>query len=595
MTKIFPSLKITHSLPPRAVIWCAPLRRDLHYRLPISLSWLYLVSTPFSSSTVYRTSSSMAVTGPLQPATIPSGIIIVIVKNPSFRHIHHTKLPLPTYGIDGVSAESLSFSCLIFFHPKSSKSHFPNDLATLLENIDPIPLLMPLPWQVKLSRQVELTDVVVASNCDDWIEYVKLNAGLLGLDLAIVMNEPTKLTDTSPEADKKLWENWERSNRLMMSFLKLSIVPNINLSQPKTENVRDFVAEIKKCTMTYIVDKSVVAALIDDLSNREEREDLKVKLPQANFSYCGNSNKWLMDMKEELKYVDDNNVWEMTELPKDSKESVISGSLRPNETLRAMSRCTKPYLLPKVVESKFIILVLYVDDILLATSDRGLLHDVKGYISSNIEMKDICEASYGRYQSNPILVHWRAAKKALRYLQGTKDHMLTYRKTSNLKVVGYSDSDYAGCSDTRKFTFGYVFLLVDGDVSWKSGKQSVIATSTMDAEFVACFEAIVQSLWLRNFVDDLGIVGTIAKPMRIYCDNTTTVFLSKNNRYSKGSKHMDLKYLSVKEEVQNQRVQILHIGTNDMIADLSTKGLALKTFIGHVSEIGVVTKSLYSG
>ena len=71
----------------------------------------------------------------------------------------------------------------------------------------------------------------------------------------------------------------------------------------------------------------------------------------------------------------------------------------------------------------------------------------------------------GRYQSNPGLFHWRAAKKVLRYLQGTKDHMLTYRKTSNLEVVGYSDSDYAGCKDTQKSTFDYLFLLAVGAIS----------------------------------------------------------------------------------------------------------------------------------
>ena len=201
----------------------------------------------------------------------------------------------------------------------------------------------------------------------------------------------------------------------------------------------------------------------------------------------------------------------------------------------------------------------------------------------------------GRYKSNPGLFHWRATKKVLRYLQGTKDHMLTYRRTSNLEVVGYLDSDYAGCKDTRKSTFGYLFLLADGAISWKSGKQSVIATSTMEAEFIACFEATVQSLWLRNFFNGLSIIGTIAKQMRIYCDNAAAVFFSKNDRYSKGAKHMDLKYLSVKEEVQNQRVQIVHIGTHDMIADPLTKGLAPKTFIGHISKMGVVAKSLYIG
>ena len=126
-------------------------------------------------------------------------------------------------------------------------------------------------------------------------------------------------------------------------------------------------------------------------------------------------------------------------------------------------------------------------------------------------------------------------------------------QTSNLEVVGYSDSDYAGCKDTRKSTFGYLFLLADGAISWKSGKQSVIATSTMEAEFIACFEATVQSFWLRNFFNGLSIIGTIAKQMRIYCDNAAAVFFSKNDRYSKGAKHMDLKYLSIKEEVQKSK------------------------------------------
>ncbi|XP_031286695.1 secreted RxLR effector protein 161-like [Pistacia vera] len=76
----------------------------------------------------------------------------------------------------------------------------------------------------------------------------------------------------------------------------------------------------------------------------------------------------------------------------------------------------------------------------------------------------------GRYQSNPGMDHWQAAKKVLRYLQGTKDHMLTYKRSDYLEVVGYSDSDFAGCFDTRKSTFGYVFMLAGGAVSWKSAK-----------------------------------------------------------------------------------------------------------------------------
>ncbi|XP_052193739.1 secreted RxLR effector protein 161-like [Diospyros lotus] len=122
----------------------------------------------------------------------------------------------------------------------------------------------------------------------------------------------------------------------------------------------------------------------------------------------------------------------------------------------------------------------------------------------------------GRYQSNPGLDHWKAAKKILIYLQGTKDHMVTYRRSDHLEVIGYSDSDFVGCVDTRKSTFGYLFLLAGGAISWKSAKQSVIVASTMEAEFVACFESTVHGLWLRNFISGFRIVDNIAKPLKIH-------------------------------------------------------------------------------
>ena len=121
----------------------------------------------------------------------------------------------------------------------------------------------------------------------------------------------------------------------------------------------------------------------------------------------------------------------------------------------------------------------------------------------------------GKLQSNPGIDHWKVAKKVLRYPQGTKDRMLTYRRSDHLEVIGYSDSDYAGCMDSRKSTFGYLFLLAGWAISWKSAKQTVIAISTMEAEFVACFKATVHCLWMWNFISGLGIVDTIAKPLKI--------------------------------------------------------------------------------
>ena len=193
----------------------------------------------------------------------------------------------------------------------------------------------------------------------------------------------------------------------------------------------------------------------------------------------------------------------------------------------------------------------------------------------------------GIYQSNPIMDHRKAAKKVMRYLQGTKDFMLTFRRFDSLKVTSYSDSDFARCIDSRKFTFGYLFMLVGGAISWKSAKQTIIASSTMKVEFVACFEATVHGLWLRNFILGLGIVDFVSKPLRIYCNNSAAVFFSINDKYSKGEKHMKLKYLTLKEDVQKQRVSIEHISTQLMVADPLTKGLAPKTFKEHVNRMGL--------
>ncbi|KAA0056358.1 Retrovirus-related Pol polyprotein from transposon TNT 1-94 [Cucumis melo var. makuwa] len=156
----------------------------------------------------------------------------------------------------------------------------------------------------------------------------------------------------------------------------------------------------------------------------------------------------------------------------------------------------------------------------------------------------------GKYQSNPRMDHWKAAKKVLRYLQGTKDYMLTYKRFDLLE-------------------------------------QSIIAASTMEAEFVACFEATVHGLWLRNFISGLEIIDSIAKPLRIYCDNSAAVFFSKNDKYSKGAKHMELKYFAVKEEVQKKKVSIEHISTKLMIADPLTKGLSPKTFNDHIKRMDI--------
>ncbi|XP_047326789.1 secreted RxLR effector protein 161-like [Impatiens glandulifera] len=122
----------------------------------------------------------------------------------------------------------------------------------------------------------------------------------------------------------------------------------------------------------------------------------------------------------------------------------------------------------------------------------------------------------GRYLNNPGIDHWKAAKRVMRYLKKTKDYMLTYRRSDHLEIVGYSDSDFAGCLDSRRSTYGCVYTLAGGAISWRSAKQILVTSSTMEAEFVACFEASHQGIWLKNFVTRLRIILGVERPIKIF-------------------------------------------------------------------------------
>ena len=82
----------------------------------------------------------------------------------------------------------------------------------------------------------------------------------------------------------------------------------------------------------------------------------------------------------------------------------------------------------------------------------------------------------------------------MRYLKGTRDYKLTYGRSDHLDVVGCSGSDFIDCLDSRKSTSGYVFLLTGRAISWRSAKQTLVAPSTIEVEFVSYFEVMSQAI-----------------------------------------------------------------------------------------------------
>lgn len=155
----------------------------------------------------------------------------------------------------------------------------------------------------------------------------------------------------------------------------------------------------------------------------------------------------------------------------------------------------------------------------------------------------------------------KAVKKVTRYLKKPDGYMLIFQYSNHLEVVGYFDSDFTRCQDDLKSTLGYIFMLVGGVIVWKSAKQTLVASSTMQADFEACYRPTIQTVWLRTFISRLKVIDSISRLITIYYDNSAVVFFSKNKKSFSRFKHININYLVVRERVKEGQIKIEHINT----------------------------------
>ena len=107
----------------------------------------------------------------------------------------------------------------------------------------------------------------------------------------------------------------------------------------------------------------------------------------------------------------------------------------------------------------------------------------------------------------------------------------------------------------------------------------------MEAEFVSCFETTSHGVWLKSFIAGLIIIDSISRSLRIYCDNSFAIFMAKNNKSGSQSKHIDIKYLAIRERIKEKKVVIEHVNIEFMIIDSLTKGMPLSRFKDHVERM----------
>jgi hypothetical protein len=165
--------------------------------------------------------------------------------------------------------------------------------------------------------------------------------------------------------------------------------------------------------------------------------------------------------------------------------------------------------------------------------------------------------------------------------------LLVYGGDEELVVKGYVDASFDTDPDDSKSQTGYVFILNGGAVSWCSSKQSVVAGSTCEAEYIAASEAAHEGVLMKKFISDLGVIPSASGPMTIFCDNTEAIALAKESRFHKKTKHIQRRLNSIREKVKDGDIEICKVHTDLNVADPLTKPLPRAKHDQHQEPMGV--------
>ncbi|KAH9671138.1 hypothetical protein KPL70_017236 [Citrus sinensis] len=192
-------------------------------------------------------------------------------------------------------------------------------------------------------------------------------------------------------------------------------------------------------------------------------------------------------------------------------------------------------------------------------------------------------AYYKRFKDNDFIILLlyvddmlvAAVKRILRYIRGTSDVALCYGG-SEFTVRGYVDSDFAGDLDKRKSTTGYVFTLAGATVSWVSKLQTVVALSTTEAEYMAATQACNEAIWIQRLLEELGHKQ---QKIPVFCDSQSALHNARNPAFHSRTKHIGGQYHFVREVVEDESVDLQKIHTKENLADVLTKPINADKFI----------------
>ncbi|GJT63959.1 hypothetical protein Tco_1015439 [Tanacetum coccineum] len=190
-----------------------------------------------------------------------------------------------------------------------------------------------------------------------------------------------------------------------------------------------------------------------------------------------------------------------------------------------------------------------------------------------------------RFQVTPKASHLNAVKRIFRYLKHQPKLGLWYPRDSPFELEAFSDSDYGGASLDRKSTTGGCQFLGRRLISWQCKKQTIVANSTTEAEYVAAANCCGQVLWIQNQMMDYGFNFMNTK---IHIDNESTICIVKNPVYHSRTKHIEIRHHFIRDCYEKRLIDVVKIHTDNNVADLLTKGFDVTRFNFLVVSIGML-------
>lgn len=209
--------------------------------------------------------------------------------------------------------------------------------------------------------------------------------------------------------------------------------------------------------------------------------------------------------------------------------------------------------------------------------------------ASTVSRPDICYAvgEVSRYLENPDESHVSALKRILRYLKDTLNLCIEYNASSDKVILeGYTDADFARNIDSRRSTTGYVFMINDSAITWRSTRQKTVALSTTEAECMAACEGSKECIWLRQLLADVGYKQMEATQLNI--DNQAAIRLLNNPELHHRTKHIDIRLHFIRELKENETIFVKYVDTKQQKADLFTKPLNNQSLKNNIFLLGML-------